>query len=102
MIGNDNLEVDENGNIQKPCKNYSMIWIPRVLFKGPLEDTQSPEPEVSDNPPEVWKSSKLKLRKDGFDDDLFKKFKFKKLGLELGSDTEDQAKVDSIAKKIDI
>ena len=79
-----------------------MMWIPRVLFKGPLEDTRNPEPEVSDDSPTAGKSSKLKLRKDGFDDDLFKKFKFKKLGLKLDSDTEDQAKVDSIAKKIDI
>ena len=64
-----------------------------------MEDTRNPEPEVSDDPPKAGKSSKLKLRKDGFDDDLFKKFKFKKLGLKLDFDTEDQAKVDSFAKK---
>ena len=47
----------------------------------------------------VRKSSKLKRRRDGSDDDLFRKKKFKKLGLELYSETKDQAKVDSIAKK---
>ena len=43
------------------------------------------------------KSSKLKPRRDGSEVDLFrkKKKKFKKLGPEMDSDTEDQAKVDS-------
>ena len=69
------------------------------MFKGPLEDTRNPEPEVSDDSPTAGKSSKLKLRKDGFDDDLFKKFKFKKLGLKLDSDTEDQARKEDLSQE---
>ena len=47
------------------------------------------------------KSSKLKPRRDGSEDDLFrkKKKKFKKLVPELDSDKEVQAKVNSVAKK---
>ena len=45
------------------------------------------------------KSSKLKHRRDGSNDDLFRKKKLKKLGPEPKSDTEDHAKVNSVAKK---
>ena len=71
------------------------------MFIGPLEDTPNAEPEVSANPPEVSKGSKMKIRKYGSDDHLFrKKNKFKKLGLDLDSDTEDKANVYSFAKNI--
>ena len=62
------------------------------MLIGPLEDTSDAELKVR-------KSSKFKLKKDGSKDDPFRKKKFKKLGLELYSETKDQAKVDSIAKK---
>ena len=79
------------------------------MFIGGLEDTPIAEPEVSDYPPKkIMKSSELNLRKDDFDndDDPFRAKKLKKIGLDLESDTEDQAevekkpsKVNSIAKK---
>ena len=54
-----------------------------MLFIGHLEDTKNAEPEFTDHPVMVRQSSKLKLRRDGSDSDLFRKKKknFKKLGL---------------------
>ena len=45
------------------------------------------------------KSSKLKPRRDGSEDDLFRKKKFKKLGPELDSDTEDQARKEDLSQE---
>ena len=71
------------------------------MFIGPLEDTPNAEPEVSADPPEVSRGSKMNIRKYGSDDDLFrKKNKLMKLGLDMDSDTEDKANVYSFAKNI--